>query len=76
MVPFTPDSPPSLTGKPVLLLEGVADSIVPRENASRLAALFQDAGANVQLHWTPAGHGMTAEDVSTAKTWFRQFYAS
>jgi phospholipase/carboxylesterase len=76
MVPFVPESLPPLTDKPVLLLEGIADSIVPRENASRLAALFEESGARVQLHWTPAGHGMTAEDVSTAKAWFKQFYAS
>src|SRR3954463_10095653 len=48
MVPL--QDPPSvdLTGKPVLILSGASDPIVPVDNAKRLAALLMAAGAVVE----------------------------
>ncbi len=69
MVPLTPATLPELSGTAVLLAEGAQDPIVPRENADRLARMLRDAGAEVALHWEPAGHGLTQGDVTAAQAW-------
>jgi predicted esterase len=69
MVPLEPTVPPSLGGVRVLLAEGALDPIIPRENAARLAAMLQTAGADVALHWEPAGHALTANDLDVARRW-------
>src|SRR5689334_88673 len=46
---------PALGGKPVLLLSGQADPIVPSGNSARLAALLSEAGARVDHKVLPAG---------------------
>src|SRR3954471_5602877 len=62
-----------LGGKPVLLLSGAADPIVPAENASRLAAILKDAGAIVEHKSLPVGHGLSQADVTLAKAWLDGF---
>ena len=74
MVPFLPETKPSLRGKPILLLSGTADGIVPPENTQQLHDILQSAGADVQLHWEPAGHGLTKGDLITAQAWFAQHF--
>jgi len=69
MVPLKEAPDPDLDGKPVLILSGAMDAIVPAENAARLAALLKGAGASVDDRTLPAGHGLTQADVSIAKTW-------
>jgi phospholipase/carboxylesterase len=72
MVPL-PDPPDAdLAGKPVLILSGAMDPIVPADNAARLAAILTAAGARVEHRTLPAGHGLTQADVSISKTWLDQ----
>ena len=58
-----------LEGKPVLILSGAADPIVPAENAARLAAMLETAGAAVRHETVPAGHNLSQSDVAFAKAW-------
>ncbi|NUR10415.1 MAG: alpha/beta hydrolase [Bradyrhizobium sp.] len=58
-----------LGGKPVLLLSGQADPIVPASNSARLAALLSEAGARVDHKSLPAGHQLSQTDVSLARNW-------
>ncbi len=69
MVPLEPDSPPDLTGTPVYLGAGRLDPIIPVDNVSRLGELLEGYGADVTLIWQPTGHGLTREDVESAKDW-------
>jgi phospholipase/carboxylesterase len=69
MVPLKEVPDPDLDGEPVLILSGAMDPIVPAENAARLAAILQGAGASVDHRTLPAGHGLTQADVGIAKTW-------
>ena len=71
MVPFAEPPRADLHGKPVLLLSGSADPIVPAADARRLASLLQAAGANTQAETLPAGHGLSQTDVNIAASWFR-----
>ena len=69
MVPL-PDPPAAdLAGKPVLILSGAMDPIVPAENAARLAAILKGAGASVEHRTLPAGHGLSQADVTIAREW-------
>jgi phospholipase/carboxylesterase len=69
MVPLEDPPPAELGGKPVLLLSGALDPIVPADNAARLAALLASAGAVVQARTLPTGHGLSQADVALTKAW-------
>jgi phospholipase/carboxylesterase len=71
MVPLEPPSPPDLTQARVLISFGERDAIVARENVQRLAAMLREAGANVTLHFEPAGHALAVGDIEAAKGWLR-----
>lgn len=60
---------PELGGKPVLLLSGQADPIVPASNSARLAALLSEAGARVSHKVLPVGHQLSQADVTLARDW-------
>jgi len=74
MVPFVPKQIPDLRAKPVLLLSGREDPIVPTDQAEQLAAIFKLAGADVTLHWENSGHALTQADVSTARAWMKRVF--
>lgn len=67
MVPLSNPPAAHLAGKPVLILSGSMDSMVPAENAAHLASLLQKAGAAVQHRTLPAGHGLSQADVSLTR---------
>lgn len=69
MVPL-PDPPQAdLSGRPVLILSGAMDPIVPEADATRLAGQLTAAGATVTHEVLPAGHGLTQADVTLARRW-------
>jgi phospholipase/carboxylesterase len=72
MVPLAEPPPVDLTGKPVLILSGAMDPIVPADNAARLAAILMQAGAAVMHQTLPTGHGLSQADVTLTKTWIDQ----
>ncbi|MGY3483888.1 phospholipase/carboxylesterase [Bradyrhizobium sp. USDA 4011] len=69
MVPLSDPPKARLDGKPVLILSGQADPIVPAGNAARLSAMLADAGAKVTLRTLPAGHQLSQADVNLARDW-------
>jgi phospholipase/carboxylesterase len=69
MVPLKSAPQADLAGKPVLILSGSMDPIIPAENAGRLAALLSERGASVDHRTLPAGHGLTQADVSIVQEW-------
>lgn len=71
MTPFETEALPDLAGKPVLILSGAMDPIVPADNAARLAAMLQAAGAAVTHRTMPAGHGLTQADLAETTAWLR-----
>jgi len=72
MVPLADPPKSDLGGKPVLILSGSADPIVPIENARRLADMLRIANATVRHETLPAGHGMTQGDLAIAGQWLQQ----
>ena len=73
MVPLEPDPERGtpLTGARVLISNGKVDPIVSPEETERLAKLLQRAGADVEVHWQPAGHQLMPSDFAVAKTWLQ-----
>src|SRR3954462_5811854 len=69
MVPLQERPEVDLDGKPVLILSGTTDPIVPAWNAARLASDLKSAGANVNHRTLPAGHGLSQADVAITKEW-------
>lgn len=72
MVPIEPEQAPDLSGVPVFLTAGRADSMVPGEESERLAGVLRDAGANVELHWEPGGHALSRREIEAARVWLSQ----
>ncbi len=69
MVPLRDPPAADLAGRPVLILSGAADPIVPAGNAARLAATLAAAGAVVRHETVPAGHGLSQADLAITKDW-------
>ena len=72
MLPFEPDSLPDLKTKPVLLLSGATDPIVPAAKRDRLAAVLAQAGAAVRHDVVAGGHELTHRDLAFARQWLEQ----
>lgn len=75
MVPLSDPPKAELGGKPVLLLSGQADPIVPPSNSAKLASLLSGAGARVEHKVLPAGHQLSQADVTLARDWIGKLAA-
>ncbi len=70
MLPFAEaEAGADLAGRPVLMLSGTFDPIVPEASATALADLLARAGAAVEHRRLPAGHGLSQADVALAQAW-------
>lgn len=69
MTPFRHPASADLAGKPVLLLSGLLDPIVPAADSAGLAALLAKNGAAVEQRSLPAGHGLSQADIGLLTDW-------
>jgi predicted esterase len=69
MVPLVPDPLPALDDVRVLIAAGRRDPIISSQQSQALTDLLGKAGAEVTLHWSNAGHGLTREDLETGQRW-------
>lgn len=69
MVPLVPDPLPVLDDVRVLIAAGRNDPIVSPTQSQALADLLNQAGAEVTLHWSSAGHGLAQEDLEAGQRW-------
>lgn len=69
MLPYEPKAPPRVAGKRVLILAGERDPYSRREVTEALARILRQGGADVAVHYAPAGHELTPLDVEVAKEW-------
>jgi phospholipase/carboxylesterase len=75
MVPLSVVPQVELAGKPVLIISGAQDPIVPAENAATLADLLRASRAAVEHRVLPAGHGLSNLDVTMAQQWLQKITA-
>lgn len=69
MVPLAAPPAADLGRKPVLMLSGAMDPIVPASNAQALAGQLARAGARIEHRALPAGHGLGQADVALLQGW-------
>jgi phospholipase/carboxylesterase len=69
MVPLIPDGLPDLSSVRVWIGAGDQDPIVPAFETKGLQELLRRAGADVTIQFAKAGHGLTSDDVITARDW-------
>ena len=67
MLPLQTEPEHTLGGKPVMLISGRMDPILPLDNAKRLAEALREHGAIVDHRVLETGHGMTRNDVDLAR---------
>jgi phospholipase/carboxylesterase len=72
MVPLREPPGASLSGRPVLIVSGAMDPIVPADNAARLAASLRAVDGNVRHEVLPTGHGLTQADIDLARGWIER----
>src|SRR5436305_14851754 len=72
MVPPNPDTFPALSSVRVWISAGDQDPIIPASEAKRLAELLRSAGADVTIRFAKAAHGLTSDDVTTARDWLEK----
>jgi phospholipase/carboxylesterase len=72
MVPLSDPKPVDLKGRPVLLLSGAMDPIVPEENALRLKGLLERANGSVTHRILPSGHGLSQADINLSRQWMME----
>jgi phospholipase/carboxylesterase len=71
MVPLVPDNLPDLSSTRVWIGEGNQDPIVPASEAQRLIELLRSARADVTIHFSDTGHGLTTSEIEIARDWLR-----
>ena len=71
MVPLREPPAADLAGKPVLIVSGQSDPIIPPSNSQRLAVMLTKAGADVQHRTLPVGHQLSQADLTIAKEWLK-----
>jgi phospholipase/carboxylesterase len=69
MVPLHEPPVADLAGRPVLIVSGQSDPIIPPSNSQRLAVMLAKAGADVQHRTLPVGHQLSQADLTIAKEW-------
>lgn len=69
MLPFTPERVPDLAGRPVYLAAGRRDPYAPPASVEALADRLSEAGADVEIAWSDAAHGLEPEELDAAKRW-------
>ncbi len=72
MVPLAEPPAADLSGKPVLILSGSMDAMIPAPNAGKLAASLRSLGAAVQHRTLPAGHGLSQADVTIVRDFLQR----
>jgi phospholipase/carboxylesterase len=69
MAPLRQPPKVDLTGKPVLMLSGRNDPVIPAELAARLASTLIEAGATLERQALPGGNQLSQTDADLAKGW-------
>lgn len=71
MVPLSQPPQADLNDKPVLIISGKLDPIIPASNSAQLAALLARAGANVQHPVLTNGHQLSQTDLTISQEWIK-----
>lgn len=71
-LPYTPQAPLRLDGKPVLVVGGEGDPFVPRSRYGELLRTLQQGGAEVTGQLMPGGHQLGQADLDLVAGWLAE----
>ncbi|GMU63887.1 MAG: hypothetical protein AMXMBFR36_01610 [Acidobacteriota bacterium] len=69
MLPFEPERLPDLSGRAVFVAAGRRDPYAPPAAVEALAGHLRRAGADVEVAWSDAAHGLEPHELEAAKRW-------
>jgi phospholipase/carboxylesterase len=69
MVPLSRAPKADLSQANVLMISGLHDPVVPRENSAELQSLLTTRGAHVEAHSLPVGHQLSQADLTLGRRW-------
>lgn len=75
--PFVPRKDiqlPDLTDVPIFISAGATDTLVLPGEAVQLKKMLEQAGANVKLHLTDAGHALVESEIEAATEWYEAHF--
>jgi predicted esterase len=72
MIPLVPDKLPDLSSARVWIGAGDQDPIIPPSAVQGLVELLRRANAEVTIRFFHSGHGLTNDDVETARQWLKE----
>ncbi len=72
MVPRRRIELPDLSETSIFISAGTKDPICPPQESEELKTLFENARAQVELHWERGGHQLTLHEVEAAAQWYRK----
>ena len=61
-----------MTNVSIFIDAGKNDPICPAEQSIELNRLFNEANANVHLHWENNGHRITQSEIDAVKVWLQK----
>jgi len=62
-----------LSGKKILMTNGLVDAMGPIASAKEQAEVFRESGAEITLKELGTGHGLTQSDFEITKQWLQDF---
>lgn len=72
VLPLEPPALPDLSGKSAFLAGGLRDLWSPTARVEALAERLKQAGAEVELRFSPGGHELYPEELVAAKVWLER----
>lgn len=75
MVPRRGITLPDLRGKEIFIAAGRRDPICLPKETEELKQLLENAGANVQVHWSNGGHQLTQDELTAAMSWYTKMFS-
>src|SRR6185436_6728172 len=74
MVPFEPEQPAKLAGKPVMIVYGRHDPLAPPEQPRRLGEILASSGADVKILETDEGHTIAVTSLGPIREWITEHF--
>jgi phospholipase/carboxylesterase len=72
MAPFKSMPSVDLNQKPILLLNGSQDQMIPLAASNQLIGTLKDSNANLTHEILPTGHGLTQPDITFTTNFLKE----
>lgn len=74
MVPYEPNRELKLKNKKILVLAGLYDELISKEETQRLVSILKEKEAEVELNWARSGHALVYDELMIARKWYEKHF--